>query len=158
MKRLFTAVLVTVIAMCLAACGSAKSTDAVSVGEKVMKKASGFPEMKTITSNDKDADINFSTLCDFDYSKVSSFYYAYASDGTAPEVAVVSLKSADDTADLMSSIKDHVKTREGTMQEYTPDQVAMVQSYILVQKNGTVGFFIGKGAASLEKSFKAEVK
>ena len=74
MKRLFTAVLVTVIAMCLAACGSAKSTDAVSVGEKVMKEASGFPEMKTITSKDKDADINFSTLCDFDYSKVSSFY------------------------------------------------------------------------------------
>ena len=158
MKRFFTAVLTAVLAICLMACGSSNTADAVSVGKKVMNEASGFPEMKTITSSEKDAEINFSTLCDFDYGKVSSFYYAYAADGTAPEVAVVSLKNADDTADLMSSIKAHAKTREGTMQEYTPDQVAMVQSYILVQKNGTVGFFIGKGAAALEKSFKAEVK
>ncbi|MGN0241497.1 MAG: DUF4358 domain-containing protein, partial [Candidatus Weimeria sp.] len=87
-----------------------------------------------------------------------SYYYAYASDGTAPELAVVSLKDTDDTADLMSAIKDHQKNREETMQEYSSDQVQMVQSYILTQKNGTVGYFIGQGTADLEKTFKEEVK
>ncbi len=143
---------------CLAACAGQKRADAVSVGKRLTAQAKGFPDMKTIDSSEKDADINFSTLCDFDYDKVSSFYYAYSSDGTAPEIAVVSLKDVDDTAWLMSSLKDHVKTREGTMQEYSPDQVELVKDYLISQKNGTVGLFIGKGASELEKSFVRAVK
>jgi hypothetical protein len=158
MKRFLSVTLTVILALSLIACGKKNTTDAVSLGKELMEQASGFPEMKTITSSDKDAEINFSTLCDFDYSKVSSYYYAYAADGTAPEIAVVSLKNTDDIADLMSAIKDHQKTREGTMQEYSSDQVQMVQSYILVQKNGTVGYFIGQGTADLEKTFKEEVK
>lgn len=160
MRKCISIFLICVLAICcLAACGSSsKTADAVSVGKKVMESATGFPEMKTITSEDKDADINFTTLCDFDYDKVCSYYYAYSSDGTAPEIAVVSLKNADDTADLMSSIKDHVKTREGTMQEYTPDQVEMVKSYQLSQENGVVGLFIGQGSAQLDKTFLAALK
>lgn len=158
MKRFLSAALVVLLAVSLIACGSKQAADAVSVGKNIMKSASGFPDMKTITSSDEDAELNFTTLCDFDYSKVSSYYYSYAADGTAPEVAVVTLKSSDDTADLMSALKDHQKTREGTMQEYSADQVQMVSSYILTQKNGTVGYFIGKGVADLEKTFKEEVK
>lgn len=160
MKKIGSIFLICVLAVCcLSACGgSSRAADAVSVGKKVMESASGFPEMKTIDSSEKDADINFTTLCDFDYDRVSSYYYAYSADGTAPEFAIVSLKDNDDTADLMSSLKDHVKTREGTMQEYSPDQVEMVSNYILTQQNGTVGLFIGKGAAELEKTFKAALK
>lgn len=161
MKKSISIILACVLVVCcLAACGGSASgkADAVSVGKKVMDSASGFPDMKTIDSSGKDADINFTTLCDFDYDRVSSFYYAYSADGTAPEFAIVTLKDSDDTADLMSSLKDHVKTREGTMQEYSPDQVEMVQNYILTQQNGTVGLFIGKGAAELEKTFKAALK
>lgn len=159
MRKLIRLSFAVIISLCLLACGSKTGpADAVSVGKSVMQEASGFPEMKTLTSDDKDADIDFTTLCDYDYDGVSSFYYAYAADGTAPEMAVISLKNADDTAELMRSIKDHVKTREGTMQEYTPDQVQMVQNYILVQQKGTVGLFIGQGATALEKSFKKVVK
>ncbi len=158
MKRFLSVTLTVILALSLIACGKNNTTDAVSLGKELMEQAAGFPEMKTITSSDKDAEINFSTLCDFDYSKVNSYYYAYAADGTAPEIAVVSLKNTDDTADLMSAIKDHQKTREGTMQEYSSDQVQMVGSFILTQKNGTVGYFIGQGSADLEKTFKKEVK
>lgn len=158
MKKFISVTLIIILTLGIVSCGAKNTTDAVSIGEKLMGQASGFPEMKTITSSDKDAEINFTTLCDFDYAKVSSYYYAYAADGTAPEMAVVSLKNSDDTADLMSSIKEHQKTREGTMQEYSADQVQMVDSFILTQKNGTVGYFIGKGTADLEKSFKKEVK
>lgn len=160
MKKVISVFLICLLTVCcLAACGgSLKAADAVYVGKKVMESASGYPAMKTIDSSEKDADINFTTLCDFDYDKISSFYYAYSADGTAPEIAVVSLKDSDNTADLMSALKNHVKTREGTMQEYSPDQVEMVQNYIMTQENGTVGLFIGKGAAELEKSFKAALK
>lgn len=159
MKRFLRMAAVLVMAFAMTACGGKTAgADAVSVGTQVMKAATGFPEMKTITSEDKDAEIDFTTLCDFSYDKVSSYFYAYASDGTAPEVAVVTLKNPDDTADLMRSIKDHVTTREGTMQEYSPDQVEMVRSYLLSQQNGTVGLFIGKGSAALEKSFRAALK
>lgn len=160
MKKYISFILVSILALTvLTSCGGSSSkADAVSVGKQLTEEASGFPEMKTITSADKDADINFTTLCDYDYDRVSSYYYAYSADGTAPEIAVVTLKNADDTADLMDSVKDHVKTREGTMQEYSPDQVQMVKDYILTQKNGTVGLFIGKGAAQLEKSFDGAVK
>lgn len=158
MKRFLSVTLTVILALSLIACGKKNTTDAIAIGKKLMEEAGGFPEMKTITSSDKDAEINFSTLCDFDYSKVSSYYYAYAADGTAPEIAVVSIKNTDDTADLMSAIKDHQKNREGTMQEYSSDQVQMVQRFILTQKNGTVGYFIGQGTADLEKTFREEVK
>ncbi|MGN0241004.1 MAG: hypothetical protein ACI4CS_04880, partial [Candidatus Weimeria sp.] len=70
MKRILSAVVTAVLSVSLFACGAKNTADAVSVGEDLMKEASGFPEMKTITSSDEDAEINFSTLCDFDYSKV----------------------------------------------------------------------------------------
>lgn len=159
MKRLFSVIAILMTVCVLASCGgSSKKTDALAVGKQLEKEAAGFPEMKTITSLDKDADINFTTLCDMDYDRVSSYYYSYSSDGTAPEIAVVTLKNADDTAELMDSLKEHVKTREDTMQEYSPDQVEMVRKYILTEQNGTVGLFIGKGVATLEESFEEALK
>ena len=138
--------------------GKAKGVDAVSVGKAMQKEASSFPKLKVITSEDKDADLNFTALCDYKYDRIASYYYAYSKDGTAPEIAVISLKEASDAASLMSSLKDHVKNRQGTMQEYSPEQVEMVDGYILKHQGSAVALVIGPQNAIVEKVFEKEVK
>ncbi|MCR4869563.1 protein of unknown function [Lachnospiraceae bacterium C10] len=138
--------------------GKSKSVDAIRVGKAMQKEATTFPELKVITSKDKDADLNFTALCNYDYDRVESYYYAYAKDGSASEIAVISLKDASDASSLMSSLKDHVKTRQGTMQEYSPEQVDMVEAYLLKHQKNAVTLVIGPQNGIVEKVFEKEVK
>ncbi|MBQ5430120.1 MAG: DUF4358 domain-containing protein [Lachnospiraceae bacterium] len=161
MRRRCTSFLLvlTLATAALTGCGSkTKGVDAVAVGKAMQKEATTFPKLKVITSQDKDADLNFTSLCDYKYDRVESFYYAYSKDGTAPEIAVISLKEASDAAGLMASLKDHVKNRKGTMQEYSPEQVEMVDNYILAHQGSAVTLVIGPQNAIVEKVFEKEVK
>ena len=87
-----------------------------------VRKSKGT-EMKTISSSDADADINFTVLCDMEYDRIAEYHYTYAADGSAPEIALIKVADKSDVATLMTKLKDHVKDRQGAMAEYSPEQV-----------------------------------
>lgn len=161
LKKVMMIGIAVVLGIAMTACGGgAKETQTVdlkSMQTSLPAADSTLPEMTMITSEDENAELNFTALCDYDYSKVDSYFYTYAADGTAPEIAVVVLKKASDAADLMNSITDHNAKREGTMASYTPEQVAMVQSYVLTHQENCVLYAVGGQNGMVQKAFQEAV-
>lgn len=158
MRKIITLGMVFVLILALTACGGGKA-DTPDIDLKAMQVSlpaadSTLPEMSVINSEDDNAELNFTALCDYDYSKVDSYFYTYAADGTAPEIAVVVLKKASDAADLMNSITDHAKKREGTMASYSPDQVTMVQNYVLTHQGNCIMYAVGGQNGMVQKAFQ----
>ncbi|MCR5099065.1 MAG: DUF4358 domain-containing protein [Lachnospiraceae bacterium] len=154
MKRIAALLLAGVMALGLFGCGEKSPTaDAVSVGEALTQADTSLPEMTVVTSKDENAELNFTTLCDADYGLVSSYYYAYASDGTAPEVAIVTTKKEADNAKVMEAIVKHVETRRGTMAEYSPEEVELVTNYTLVRRGRVICYIVSKKRGLSETAF-----
>ena len=151
-------VLILGIAMCLGACqkttDTGKQIDMDQLQTQLLEADTTLPEMTKVTSEEENADLNFSALCDFSYDRVEKYFYLYAEDGTAPEIAVVELKDASDAATLMTDIKEHATNREGTMQSYMPDQVEIVQSYILTFEGPYVLYAVGQQNGMVQKAFE----
>ena len=154
MKRIFSLLLVLTMAVSVTGCGDKSVTaDAVAVGEAVSGADTSLPDMTVTTSADDNAEVNFTTLCDADYDLVDSFYYAYASDGTAPEIAVVTTKKESDNAKVMEAIVDHVENRRGTMAEYSPDEVELVSNYTLVRRGRVICYIVSEKRGLSETAF-----
>lgn len=154
MKRIAAVLLAGVMALGLCACSDKSVTaDAVTVGEKLMEADTSLPDMSVVTSNDDNAELNFTTLCDADYKLVDSYYYAYASDGTAPEIAIVTTKKEGDNAKIMEGIVSHVETRRGTMAEYSPEEVELVTNYTLVRRGRVICYIVSKKRGLSETAF-----
>ena len=154
MKKLIALFLTGVMALSLCACGDKSVTaDAVTVGEKLASADTSLPDMSVVTSTDENAELNFTTLCDADYKYVDSYYYAYASDGTAPEIAVVTTKKESDNAKVMEAIVSHIETRRGTMAEYSPDQVELVENYTLVRRGRVIVYIVSEKRGLAEQAF-----
>lgn len=165
-KRFVAGVLCVAMVAALAACGGSDGSasdaqvkiGAKELGEQMAEADGGLPDMTTITSDDKDADLNFTSLCDFDYDKVDSYWYSYAADGSASEMSVVILKDSGDAAELMKSLKQHVQDREGTMANYSPDQVQLVDNYILKNEGKYVTLIISEHNGAAEQAFEDAIK
>ncbi len=154
MKKLAAILLAGVMAISVCACGEKSLTaDANTVGTLLMEADTSLPEMSVVTSQDDNAELNFTTLCDADYKLVDSYYYAYAADGTAPEIAIVTTKKETDNAKVMEAIVSHVETRLGTMAEYSPDQVEMVQNYTLVRRGRVICYIVSAKRGLSESAF-----
>lgn len=154
MKRFQALLLAGVMALGLCACSDDSVTaDAMSVGEQLMEADTSLPDMSVVTSKDENAELNFSMLCDADYKLVDSYYYAYASDGTAPEIAVVTTKKESDNAKVMEAVISHVETRRGTMAEYSPDQVELVSNYTLVRRGRVICYIVSEKRGLAEQAF-----
>ncbi|MGX8714187.1 MAG: DUF4358 domain-containing protein [Lachnospiraceae bacterium] len=156
--RILSLFLVLVLTAGLTACGgsgdSGKDLDLEEMLTKIQEEESSLPEMETIKASDDNAEINFSVLCDFEYKDVADYIYTYAKDGTASELSIIRLKDASDASYLMSSLKDHIASRRETMRNYSPDQVDMVDSYVLVNEGAYVGLFISQHNGSMQKVFQ----
>lgn len=154
-KRFVKALSVLLTAVTLVGCsgGNASSVDEQKLFSDMVAADTSLPEMTTVTSKDKDGELNFSTLCDFDYADVKGYAYAYASEGTPEEIAVVAVKDASDAAPLMTSIKEHIELRRGVMQEYSPEDVAMVDNYVLTYNGNLVTLIISSQSGLVQKVF-----
>ncbi len=155
MNRTIAIILAAMMTMGLCACGGDKSVkaDAAEVGAEIVKADTSLPDMTVITSSDENAELNFTSLCDADYGLVDSYYYAYASDGTAPEIAVVTTKKETDNADVMEAIVSHAENRRGTMAEYSPDEVELVTNYTLVRRGRVICYIVSKKRGLSETAF-----
>lgn len=159
-KKIVSGILVLSVVFTLAACGGKKeetgSVDVKALFDQVVAADTQLPEMKTITSSDADADINFTVLCDIEYDRIAEYYYTYAADGSAPEIAVIRVKDKSDVATLMSKLKEHVQDRQGAMAEYSPEQVDMVSAFVLTRKDDMVLLAIGPQNGLVQKAFEGD--
>lgn len=134
------------LAIILSACGSSGqvSESASEMVSAMVSADASFPEYTLLTSDDADAELNFTSLSDFSYSKVAEYAYAYSSEGLAEEVAVVRLKDSSDAASFMNTLTKHVESRIGTMEAYAPDQVSVLENHILTHEGAYVCLIVSE--------------
>lgn len=152
MNRIKQAACLALAALALAACfgctGAAQPAgpdlDPAEMVRAMMEADTTLPEMATRSSTDADAKDSFFYLSDMDYKKVDAYFYAYADAGTAEEMAVVKLKNGADAAALMDSLHDHVAARQGTFEEYDPEQVPLTQDAVITREGRYVVLIVSK--------------
>lgn len=122
--------------------------------QAMMEVDTTLPEMVTRSSSEAEAKDNFFYLSDLDYGKVDSYFYAYADAGTAEEIAVVKLKNKSDAAAMMDSLHKHVEARQGTFEEYDPEQVPLTESAVITNEGRYVVLIVSKKNGLVQKEFQ----
>ena len=130
--------------------------DMQALRESMLAADTTLPKMKVATSDDEQAELNFSAFSDFAYDRVQSYFYAYAADGGSQEIAVVQLKDAGDAAALMNTMKDHLEDRRGALVAYAPDQLPLVDHAVIKQKGHCVAMIISEKSGLVQQAFEAE--
>lgn len=162
--RKFTAlVCVLLLTACMAGCGAqttaqeaGAAVDMQALQESMLAADTTLPEMKVVTGDDEQAELNFTAFSDLDYDRVQDYFYAYAADGDSQEIAVVQLKDAGDAAALMNSMKDHLEDRRGALTAYAPDQLPLVDHAVVKQKGNLVAMIISEKSGLVQQAFEAE--
>lgn len=166
MRKLFCRLTAFVCVMLLAAgtigCGGKEAAreettaDMQALRESMLAADTTLPEMKVATSDDDQAELNFTTFSDFSYERVQSYFYAYAADGGTQEVAVVQLKDTADAAALMNSMQAHLEDRKGALTAYAPDQLSLVDHAVIKQKGSLVAMIISEKSGLIQQAFEAK--
>lgn len=162
MKKYISCVLIAAMLTMTAGCGSPNSSqaskEAVSIEklqEEMLAADTTLPEMTKVSSADEQAELNFTSLSDLSYDVVDSYFYAYATDGTAEEIAVIKLKDASDVPSMMQAMHSHIESRQGTFQEYAPDQVALTEKAVVTRQGTYVALIISAKCGLVQKAFEA---
>ncbi len=167
MKQIYRnlAAFLCVMMLTAAACGCGAQTtaqgnepavDMQTLQESMLAADTTLPEMKVVTSDEEQAELNFSALSDFEYDRVQSYFYAYASDGGSQEIAVVQLRDAGDAAALMNTLQTHLEERRGALTAYAPDQLPLVDHAVIKQKGNLVAMIISEKSGLVQKAFEEE--
>ncbi len=128
--------------------------DPAELLQAMMAADTTLPAMVTKSSQEEGAKDNFFYLSDLDYGKVEAYCYAFADVGTAEEMAVVRLKDKSDAAALMESLHDHVKSRQGTFEEYDPEQVPLTEDAVVIREGRYVALIVSKKNGLVQKEFQ----
>lgn len=162
MKKYISCVLLAAMLTMAAACGSTEAKDtpdtAVSITqlqETMLSADTTLPEMTKISSDDEQAELNFTFLSDLSYDLVDSYFYAYATEGTAEEIAVIKLKDKSDASSMMEALHDHIKSRKGTFQEYDPAQVSMTEKAVVTREGNYIALIISSKNGLVQKAFES---
>ena len=134
--------------------GQGPDLDPETMVQAMMEVDTTLPEMVTRSSSEAEAKDNFFYLSDLDYGKVDAYFYAYADAGTAEEMAVVKLKSKSDAAAMMDSLHKHVEARQGTFEEYDPEQVPLTESAVITNEGRYVVLIVSKKNGLVQKEFQ----
>lgn len=146
----------------LAGCGSGKTAqedpavDMQALQETMLAADTTLPEMKVATSDEEQAELNFTVFSDFSYERVQSYFYAYAADGGSQEIAVVQLKDVADAAALMNSMQAHLEDRRGALAAYAPDQITLVDHAVIKQRGSLVAMIVSEKSGLVQQAFEAE--
>ncbi len=143
-----------------AGCGSQTDTapaeeslDLTALSESMIAADTTLPEMTVVTDADEQAELNFGAFSDFDYARVQSYFYAYATDGSTQEIAVVELSDTADAAALMNSMQKHLEDRRGTLSTYAPDQLSMVEHAVIKQDGRYIAMIICEKSGLVQQAF-----
>ena len=162
-RKLTVFVCVLLLTAGIAGCGGEQPVqengtvvDMQTLQEAMLAADTTLPEMKVASSEDAQAELNFSAFSDFAYDRVQSYFYAYAADGGSQEIAVVQLKDAGDAAALMNTLKNHLEDRRGALAAYAPDQMPLVDHAVLKQKGDCVAMIISEKSGLVQQAFEAD--
>lgn len=165
MKKYIICILLSVFFTMTAACGQKETSDQsdhtqknismANLQESMFSADTTLPKMTTISSDDEQAELNFTYLSDLSYDMVDSYFYAYATDGTAEEIAVIKLKDKGDVSTMMDALHDHIKQRQGTFQEYAPEQVGMTEKAVITREDSYVALIISQKNGLVQKTFQS---
>ena len=158
-KKYVTILLAAILCISVVGCGKEqkkeeKAVDMKKLQEVVVAADTTLPELKTVTSEDKNAELNFTALSDLDYNLVDSYFYSYAQDGDVQEIAVIALKEEGDVAEMMETLEKHVENRIGTFQEYTPEKVELAEKAVITSEGRYVLFVIAEKSGLIQNAFK----
>ena len=146
----------SLLAMCACAGGedAGPDLDPADMARAIMDVDTTLPEMVQRSSRDADGADSFTYLSDLDYGKVEAYFYACADAGTAEEIAVVKLKDKGDAAALMESLHDHIKARQGTFEEYNPEQLPLTEDAVVTREGRYVTLIVSKKSGLVQKEFQ----
>lgn len=160
MYRLLIVCSISVCMLLAAGCGAAEeqqpageTADLNALSAAMIAADTTLPEMTVVTDADEQAELNFSAFSDFDYARVQSYFYAYATDGGMQEIAVVELSDTADAAALMNTMQAHLDDRRGTLSTYAPDQLPMVEHAVIKQDGRYIAMIICEKSGLVQQAF-----
>ena len=141
------------------ACGDEMYDIPVSeLKEKMDAAMPGLPEMTVIRNTDGDAEGNLARLLELDYDLVKEYYYEYAKEGTAEEMAVLRMKDTNGVIDAKNSFSARLEQRRNMYQTYLPDEVSKLEKARIVVKGNYIAFVVSNspdgGADAFENALK----
>ena len=82
--------------------------DMLKKKKKMLKADDTLPIMMTVSNDEDKEGQKFRQHCDFDYSKVKSYFWSYEETGKPYEIAAVELKDISDSDALKASLNKHL--------------------------------------------------
>lgn len=130
------------------------NVDIVQLQKDMLSTRDELPEMTTISSQDENAEELFATLSDMEYDKIQDYFYSYASDGKASEVAVVFLKDKADVDTMVENLKEFKESRKKTYENYAPDQVEIAEQAVVFAKGNFVCYIMNEKFSHIKATFE----
>ena len=124
-----------------------------SIKEKMLEADSELPVMSVVNSDSEGAESLFEYLALFDYSKVQGYFFAYAAEGTAEEVALVRLYDEADKTALRKALEEHKKTRVAQFKQYKPEETELAESAKIIDDGVYVLYIACKNPDEVKKAF-----
>ena len=148
---------------CLSGCGKKEVTpearvELTKLQEDMLSTKDELPEMSTVSANDKKGEELFASLSDVEYDKIQDYFFAYAKDGMASEVAVVFVKYKNDVAEVEKSLKEHRESRVLSYENYAPDQVETAKSAVIFSKGNYVAYIMNKEFSHIKATFESAME
>ena len=121
--------------------------------EKMLEADIELPVMSVVGTDSDGADKLFEYLAVFDYSKVQGYFFAYAAEGTAEEVALVRLCDEADAPALKKALEEHKKTRVAQFKQYKPEETELAESAKIIDEDRYVLYIACKNPDKVKKAF-----
>lgn len=131
----------------------AESIDLDELRESMLGADETLPAMSLASGKDENAAELFAYLADYDYENVKDYFFSYASEGTAEEVAVIELLDADDAQDCAKAVKDHVEERIILFETYDPTQVPRCEEAVVFYNDAYVVLIICDNDDAVKDAF-----
>ena len=158
-KRIVCAMCAAILALSLCACGEkTKSIDMQELEKSMVGADKSLPEMKVTGSWEENAEKAFSYISDLEYNKIHGFFFAYAADGMAYEIAAVQLKDKSDASTMADSLREHVRSRVQMYKTYEPEQVQRAESAVVKNEGDCVLLIMSDAPQNAETAFKEFTK
>lgn len=157
-KGFVLAVLLTAL---LCGCGTGKTEDTVSMYDldAAMEAAdSSLPEMLYASSEDGNAEEQFTHISDMDYSKVDSYFVSYSKEGKADEITVIAVKDSSDVTEAKESLERHRKSRVKLLSQYEPGEVKRMEDGVIFTRGQYAVLLICDHTDAVRRAFEDFVK
>ena len=158
-KHIIPAVLL-ILALVLTSCsaGSPAEKKEISMYDlcAAMKNAgANLADMSYASSEDENAEELLSSIADFDYEKVESFFILYATDGSksADEIVVVSAKDSAYTGEMTALLRNHLEYRTSLYKTYGPEQVPKLEKAKVFSEGSLAVFIAADDAPQIQNAF-----